>query len=90
MDEELSAREAYRVWKEFKEHRAWQWVMHIAQGQIENRREVVLSQMTPGQELEREFFKGEIAGIRTFLAIPDTAMEVALVEMDQEIKDGFD
>lgn len=82
--DEISKYEVKRLWEELREHRAWKWLEEVAKGQIENRSGVVLSQMALGEELEREFFKGEIAGIRTFLSIPQTAIEIAESEIAQE------
>ena len=82
--EVFSPREAKRLWAELQEHRAWQWLMVIAEGQLENRRETIMAPMRPGDEYEREFLKGEIAGIRTFMSLPATAVQVAESEIAQE------
>lgn len=72
-----------RLWEGLKLHPAWKELMEMAQAQVEGRRVTVLEPMSPGQEYYREFLKGEIAGIQTFMLLVDTAIETLEIEIER-------
>lgn len=75
--------EQKRLWEGLKLHPAWKELMEMAQAQVEGRRATVLEPMNPGQEYYREFLKGEIAGIQTFILLVDTAIETLEIEIER-------
>jgi len=75
--------EQKRLWEGLKLHPAWQDLMLMAQAQIEGRKVTVLEPMQQGQEYYREFLKGEVAGIQTFILLVDTAIETLEIEIER-------
>lgn len=75
--------EQKRLWEGLKLHPAWKELMEMAQTQVEGRRATVLEPMSPGQEYYREFLKGEVAGIQTFMLLVDTAIETLEIEIER-------
>jgi hypothetical protein len=87
MDRE-SLGERKRLWEGLKLHPAWKELMDMAAGQVEGRKSAVLDPMRPGQEYEREFLKGEISGIQTFMLLVDTAIETLEIEIQRVSKES--
>lgn len=78
---DLTLSERKRFWEGLRSQPAWDWLMEMADAQIEGRKQAVLEPMSPGQEYAREFLKGEVAGIQTFAILVDTAIETLEVEI---------
>jgi len=79
--------EQKRLWEGLKLHPAWKELMEMAQAQVAGRRATVLEPMSPGQEYYREFLKGEVAGIQTFMLLVDTAIETLEIEIERLSKE---
>jgi len=75
--------QAYRDWKELIESDGWKRLVEIADEQIAGRvNEIVLKPMT--DLAHQEFAKGEVAGIKLFIAIPETQKTMFEAQFDRE------
>ena len=84
----VNLQEQKRAWEGLKLHPAWKDLMEMADAQMAGRKSAVLDPMLPGQEYAREFLKGEISGIQTFVALVDTAIELIDVEIQRLTKEN--
>lgn len=81
-----SSRDAIRALKELQDSPGWRILCRIAHAQVQARTDAVM--LSPRGEMktewDHEFKKGEVAGMRFLLAIPETELEVLDAEKDIE------
>lgn len=93
MDDEVesikAAEEKNALLRALTAHPGWQILREVAEAQIAMRtNHIVLTQLNPNFTSEmQEYAKGEVAGMRTLLAIPAAAFEDGGVNPDEEFSD---
>ena len=85
MDELRELQEELSKLKSLQEHRGYEYLMQVAESQLENRRQQIL--LTPlramDEVLMQEYSKGEVSGIELFTKL----VEIRINDLTQEIQE---